>query len=372
SPSMPAWFRQHGYRTVSVGKVSHHPGGRGGRNWDDDAQPEMPLSWDEHLCESGEWKHPRGVMHGLAHGEIREQASQMDVLQAIQGSDGIYPDGLTLQTAIEQLDTLSRGEKPFFLAVGFLKPHLPFGAPKKYLDLYEGVELPAIAHPNKPAGKTTWHRSGEFMKYNRWDRDPNADREFADLVRKHYAACVSYSDALVGKLLAALQKAGSSDDTVVVLWGDHGWHLGEHAIWGKHALFEESLHSPLIIRPANSGRQVVSQTVDAVVETIDVFPTVCKLADVEPPSGIDGENLFASVAQPPETSSATTGGNLAVSYTGKAQTIRSDQYRLIVHKDGSLELYDHAAEGETKNVASEFPSVVEQLRGQLDERLGRP
>lgn len=366
-PSMPAWFRQHGYRTVSVGKVSHHPGGRGGSDWNDGDQPEMPLSWDEHLCSTGSWQHPRGAMHGLAHGEIRGQASKMDVLQAAEGGDGIYPDGLTLQTALKKLGELSQGDKPFFLAVGFLKPHLPFGAPKKYLDLYEGVDLPAISHPGKPSGKTTWHRSGEFMKYNRWGRDPNSDEEFATLVRKHYAACVSYSDALVGQLLAALDTAGCKDNTVVVLWGDHGWHLGEHAIWGKHALFEESLHSPLIIRPA-ADNAMVAQTVDTVVETIDIFPTVCKLAGVESLDGIDGNDLLASSVDGLENEGAKA---FAISYTGKAKTIRTDRYRMIDHRDGSIELYDHSAAGETKNTASESTEVVERLRGILNQRLKR-
>jgi iduronate 2-sulfatase len=226
-PSMPAWFREHGYRTVSVGKVSHHPGGRGGQDWNDDEQLEMPESWDRHLMRVGPWQHPRGAMHGLAHGEIRTNAGKMDVLQAEPGDDSIYPDGLTFEAASEQLRELTEDDsQPFFLAVGFLRPHLPFGAPKQYLDLYADSELPPITHPERPQGRSTWHGSGEFMKYNRWGKDPNSDAEFADQVRKHYAACVSYSDALVGKLLDQLQASGRLDDTIIVLWGDHGWHLG--------------------------------------------------------------------------------------------------------------------------------------------------
>ena len=95
-PSMPAWFRDHGYTTVSVGKVSHHPGGRGGKDWDDDDSPEMPNSWDRHLLPGGPWKHPRGWMHGLAHGEIRVNAGKMDVFQSAEGPDTIYPDGVSM------------------------------------------------------------------------------------------------------------------------------------------------------------------------------------------------------------------------------------------------------------------------------------
>ena len=203
-PSFPAWFRQHGYTTVSVGKVSHHPGGRGGKDWDQDSIPEMPLSWDRHLLPAGSWQHPRGAMHGLANGEIRGDASNMDLFQAVAGPDSIYPDGLIVDEALSQLDRLTdaKEDKPFFLAVGIIRPHLPFGAPKKYLDLYDGVQLPPISHPTRPAGKTTWHRSGEFMKYNRWKRNPNDDADFSTEVRRHYAACVFVCGRLrLGELL---------------------------------------------------------------------------------------------------------------------------------------------------------------------------
>ena len=161
---MPAWFKQHGYITYSVGKVSHQPGGFGGADWDDPSQLEMPQSWDKAMMPSGPWKHPRGAMHGLANGEIREKSGNMDVFQATEGDDSIYPDGLITASAQQQLKTLSKGDKPFFLAVGIIRPHLPFGAPAKYLDLYKHAKLPAIPHPDKPGGTTTWHGSGEFMK----------------------------------------------------------------------------------------------------------------------------------------------------------------------------------------------------------------
>ncbi|KAA5544522.1 sulfatase [Roseiconus nitratireducens] len=367
-PSMPAWFRRHGYTTVSVGKVSHHPGGRGGADWDDDSQPEMPQSWDRHLMPVGPWQHPRGAMHGLAHGEIRRDAKQMDVFQSVEGDDAIYPDGLTTQRAIEQLDQLaSTNESPFFLAVGIIRPHLPFGAPAKYMQPYVDADLPEIDHPSKPEGKTTWHGSGEFMKYNRWQRNPNDDAEFATEVRKHYAACVSYADAQVGRILTRLKESGADENTIVVLWGDHGWHLGEHAIWGKHALFEESLRSPLIIRrpqtqakPPTNGAKT-----DAIVETIDLFPTLCQLAGLETPSFADGKSLIPLLDNP------DAAGHPAISYRPNAKTIRSDRYRLVVHNDGYLELYDHhSPEGETKNVASSNPQVAKELQQKLSERLG--
>lgn len=363
-PSMPAWFRQHGYTTVSIGKVSHHPGGRGGNDWDDDAQPEMPNSWDRHLMPTGPWMHPRGAMHGLAHGEIRGNAKQMDVFQSTEGSDDIYPDGLITNGALEQLDILAADERPFFLAVGLIRPHLPFGAPAKYMQHYVDIELPAIPHPAKPKGKTTWHSSGEFMKYNRWGRNPNDDAEFATAVRKHYAACVSYADAQVGRVLKKLDDLKLRDDTVIVLWGDHGWHLGEHAVWGKHTLFEESLLSPMLM--SYSGMKNAGQSTRSIVRTMDIFPTLCELTHVEAPDFCQGQSLK------PILDRLNKPGLPAVAYHRGAKTLRNDAHRIVVHKDGFVELYDHKQAGaETKNIAEDHPDVVKKLSAQLDEMLKR-
>ena len=362
-PSMPAWFRQNGYTTVSVGKVSHHPGGRGGKNWDDNATLELPNSWDRHLLPAGPWQHPRGWMHGLANGEIRKNAKDMDLFQALDGPDSIYPDGVSIDEALNQMDQLAADQdKPFFLAVGILRPHLPFGAPAKYLKHYTEAKLPPTAHSDKPKGKTTWHGSGEFMKYNRWKRNPNTDAEFALEVRKHYAACVSYADAQVGKLMERLQKSGQAENTIVVLWGDHGWHLGEHAIWGKHALFEESLRSPLII--VKPGIKKPGQATDSMVETIDLFPTLCELTGLAQPDFVKGTSLLPILEDP------NAPGHPAISYFKNAQTIRTDTHRLILHKDGFAELYDHASlEKETRNIAEGNETLIAELTKKLNERL---
>jgi iduronate 2-sulfatase len=360
---MPAWFRQHGYTTVSVGKVSHHPGGFGGDDWNDAAKLEMPNSWDRHLLPAGRWQHPRGWMHGLANGEIREKAGEMDVFQALEGPDSIYPDGISIDEALLQLNQLtSDTDHPFFLAVGILRPHLPFGAPAKFLKPYATVKLPATPHPTKPKGRTTWHTSGEFMKYNRWKRDPNTDAAFALQVRKHYAACVSYADAQVGRLMAQLEKTGAARNTIVILWGDHGWHLGEHALWGKHALFEESLRSPLIV--SYQGITKPGEATDAMVETLDVFPTLCDLAGITKPDFVDGVSLLPLLNNPNST------GHSAVAYSRGARTIRTKTHRLILHDDGYTELYDHTSvEKETKNVAAANASLIKRLTTRLQNRL---
>ncbi|WP_096427381.1 sulfatase [Labilibaculum antarcticum] len=362
-PSMPEWFKTHGYATVSVGKVSHHPGGRGGSDWNDSTIIEVPKAWDKHLMPIAEWEHPRGMMHGLAHGEVRIKAGDMDVFQTVEGDDNIYPDGAITNEALKQLRVLSTDEeKPFFLAVGIIKPHLPFGAPKSYFDLYEGVKFPSIEHPQKPEGKTTWHSSGEFMNYNRWGKDPNKDMAFADEVRRHYAACVSYADAQVGKILEELKRTGADKNTIVVLWGDHGWHLGEHAIWGKHSLFEESLHSPMIIY--YPGMKHEGYKTNAIVETLDIFPTLCDLTGVEIPEFVQGVSLKEILEYP------NTTGHSAVAYTNEASTIRTATHRMTLHKDGFVELYDHTtSENETKNVADKHLELVKELKNELAAKM---
>ncbi len=361
-PTLPAWFRRHGYQTVSVGKVSHHPGGRGGSDWNDSGDPELPLSWDRHLLPAGPWLHPRGAMHGLAHGQIRVDAGDMDLFESMPGPDEIYPDGLIVEEAVRQMRKLAAApDKPFFLAAGIIRPHLPFGAPAYCMEPYRDIQLPAVPHPRKPSGRTTWHGSGEFMKYNRWGRNPNEDTAFSDEVRRHYAACVTYADALVGRLVDELARLGLAGNTVIVLWGDHGWHLGEHAIWGKHALFEESLRSPLIIVPP--GGQAFGRASDAIVETIDIYPTLCRMAGLEVPDHLHGQSLV------PQLENASLMGHTAVSYTS-ARTIRTDRYRLIEHPDGFVELYDHLTDpGEISNIAADSPDVVRNLRRILAKRL---
>lgn len=366
-PSLPAWFRGHGYTTVSVGKVSHHPGGQGGDRWDDPSKLEMPHAWDRCLLPAGPWKDPRGWMHGLANGEIRRdhqpnEGFEMDAMQAFDGADTSYPDGRSINEALRQLNRLADDESPFFLAVGVLRPHLPFGAPAKYLALYDDVELPPTSHPNKPTGRTTWHGSGEFMRYDRGGRDPNTDAEFAVAVRKHYAACVSYADAQVGRLLDELRRTHAAENTIIVLWGDHGWHLGEHAIWGKHALFEESLHSPLIV--SHPGMPARGKPTAAIVETLDLFPTLCEIAKLPTPEFVHGKSLTPILKDPDST------GRPAVSYCHDAETIRTATHRLVRHKDGFVELYDHTKpESETQNVANENGDIVKQLSKQLANRL---
>lgn len=362
--SLPRQFRTHGYRTVAIGKISHYPGGLGGKDWADPTKEEMPGSWDLNLMPTGPWKTPQKAMHGLSDGAPRVSGA-CPVNQHKEGDDFRYHDAWIGRDAVAQLSELAAKDEPFFFAVGLIKPHLPFACPKSYLDIYKDVKLPPIPHPNKPEGLSTWHGSGEFFG-NYVSGDPRTDPACADEMWKSYAACVSYADAQVAKLLEKLDELKLTENTIVVLWGDHGWHLGEHGVWGKHTLFEESLRSPLVIR--YPGMEKSGTASDAIVETVDIYPTLCELAGIPVPAGLSGKSLKAQLSNP------AAEGDVAMAFSPQADTIRTAQYRLIRHlgkKAGepAVELYDHtSAEGETKNLAESKPEVVRKLSALMDER----
>lgn len=364
-PTLPGYFRKNGYRTVSVGKVTHHPGGLGGPDWNDPDKPELPGAWDVHVMPVGPWEHPRGAMHGTADG-VQRVKGETPAIHHQEGDDMTYTDGWITREALSRMEELAAGDEPFFLAVGIMKPHLPFATPKKYRDIYDDADLPPIPHPEKPPEPSTWQASGEFMRnYNHDGRDPRENAEYADQSRRSYAACVSYADKQVEKLMGQLKKLGLEDDTIVVLWGDHGFHLGEHAVWGKHTLFEESLLAPLIVRVP--GMATPGEPSRAVVETIDLFPTLCELAKLDPPDGLAGDSLAPELADP------SSSGGEAVSYFGRAETIRTSDHRLIRQpRDGRTlyELYDHRTpEAETRNLAKDEPELVKELEARLDRKL---
>ena len=222
--------------------------------------------------------------------------------------------------------------------------------------------LPPIQHPEKPSWSSTWHSSNEFYQYNVWGKDPNVDKDFADDVRRHYAACVSYADAQVGIILAKLKESGADKNTIIVLWGDHGWNLGEHAIWGKHNLFEEGVRSPLIISyPSlkNKGKKT-----NAIVETVDVFPTLCDLSGIEKPVFANGESLITLLARPKAS------GHTVLSYNENGISIRTERHRFTQLKNGAVELYDHTSkEKESVNIAPANPDLVTQLTIELNNKI---
>jgi iduronate 2-sulfatase len=371
--NLPAWFKRHGYQTFALGKITHHPGGRTGKHWAEGPE-ELPGAWTRCWIPDAPWKTAEAMMHGYANGQARVPG-KTPPFEAFDGPDTAYPDAWVAGEAVNTLRELARSQQPWFFAVGLFKPHLPFAAPKRYFDLHDPAKIPAPKVSQRPPAPSSWHKSGEFRNNYRHEggRDPEQDPEYAAEVRRAYAAATSYVDAQAGRVLDALKRFGLAENTLVVVWGDHGFLLGEHAIWGKHCLYEGALRSPLMIRApglAQPGRKS-----SAIVETVDVFPTLAELCGLPLPAGLDGRSLRSHLDNP-----ATKSAKPALSFwTNGQRSIRDERWRLIAHAPAtpggspSAELFDMIADPhEAKNQAASQPEVVarlmEQLRPPLEAR----
>lgn len=368
--SLPAVFRTNGYRTLALGKITHHPGGLTGKNWAEGPE-ELPDAWERCWIPNGPWQHAEAIMHGYANGVARKPGKSPPI-EVVDGPDEAYPDAWVASDAIATLKQLAQQDQPWFFAVGFFKPHLPFAAPKKWHDLHS-VSVPDLnpVLKSKPNWTSTWHGSGEFRgNYGHVNgRNPDNDIEYARELRRAYAACVSYTDAQIGKVLETLQELQLESNTIVVIWSDHGFLLGEHAIWGKHCLYERALRSPLMIRCP--GLQMPGATSDAVVETIDVFPTLVDLCQLTAATNLDGRSLRPQILDPTAKSHKPALGF----WTGNQRTVRTERWRLIskfVKEDEleQFELFDYESDpDELQNHASQKPEVVDELRLLLKNQL---
>ncbi|GGF27709.1 sulfatase [Echinicola rosea] len=358
-------LKQNGYYTVGIGKISHHPDGYvyGYRAPKSD-KIELPGSWDEMLLDAGKWETGHNAFFGYADGTNRnDREKQVKPYEAADVEDEGYPDGLTANLAIKKLKQLKEKGKPFFMGVGFFKPHLPFTAPKKYWDLYNEEDIPLAPFAEIPenSSKASLQNSGELNQYKLGEEKPDLDSAASDAyarkLRHGYLAAVSYIDAQIGKILDELEEQGLAENTIVVVWGDHGWHLGDQKTWGKHTVFDNALQSVLLIKRPGEGGQRISQ----VVSTTDIYPTVMELTHVPSQSTLDGESMVSLMDNP----AAKEWRNTAYSYFRRGVSLRTPQYRLTKYfreQSPAIELYDHQTDPyESENVAKEHPKVVKQL-----------
>ncbi len=299
--TLPQHFKQHGYTTTYYGKV-FHPG-----------QTDDAISWSPRLkfppirrSPGGEYQLPesRAIVQQRRAAAVDQFGDKINLgglaagpaWEAADAPDNAYPDGLTTDNALAALRVLKG--KPFFLGVGFHKPHLPFVAPKKYFDLYDPATLPLAANDRPPAGGPAIARHSSFELRTRSGVPTSGpiDAATSRQLMHAYAACVSFVDAQVGRLLAELDVLGLRDNTIVVVWGDHGWHLGEYGIWGKATNYEIATRVPLIVsapRAAAPGRAT-----RALVEFVDVYPSLCELAGLPLPKHLAGRSFAPLLAQP--------------------------------------------------------------------------
>ena len=347
--TLPETFRKNGYTAIANGKIFHNP--------DDAAE----RSWSE-----APWKH-RDNMESHDPETTRRLSTTKQrgcIFEFPDVPDDAYPDGRTAAKTIADLQRLKQEGKPFFLACGFLKPHMPFYAPKKYWDLYARETIDIAANQQRPKNAPKELKgSSEFRSYHLADFDEKS-ADFHRMMRHGYLACTSYADKLAGDVLAELERLGLAEHTIVVIWGDHGWHLGEHGFWGKHNTMHLAIRVPLLIKvPGGKPGVTVS-----IVETSDIFPTLCALAGIEAPTSVQGRaftRLFDAPLEPFREA--------AYSRFVAADAVITERFNYTSYNNGAAGmLYDLQKDPEeNENVAGrpEYAETVAKLKSLLQQRM---
>ncbi|WP_414661727.1 sulfatase [Horticoccus sp. 23ND18S-11] len=387
--TLAQYFQREGWRTESMGKIFH----RGHGNFEDTASwsvPHWTSSTGTYITKEALAIKASGMASqtgpAVAKGEpgdkgYRPANANGPAVEIADAPDNAYPDGQVADEAIKRLQAAKQNPgQPLFLAVGFVKPHLPFSAPRKYWDLYDRAALKLAPVQTAPVGApsyapTSW---GELRAYAGIPADgPLSEATQRELIHG-YLAATSYMDAQVGRVLDELDRLALSANTLIVLWGDHGWHLGDHGQWCKHSNYEEATRIPLLVIDPRQGRPGTSSR--ALVETVDIYPTLAELAGFAAPNvpqQLDGRSFAAVIRNP---SSATKDAVFQVYPRSRpgdgailGRSVRTDRHRLVEWKKpgaapatAELELYDYVADPlETRNLASEQPEVVGRMRAIL-------
>jgi arylsulfatase A-like enzyme len=365
--TLPQHFKANGYTTISLGKVYHHGAKDDPKGWSEPPwMPESPFpgyalqASKDLMRKANETTETVKMKKGAAASPRKGPPTECGDLP-----DEAYGDGKIAQQAIETLRRLK--DQPFFLAVGILKPHLAFACPKKYWDLYKRDEVDLADNPFKPKdvpdiAMTTW---GELRTYEGIPKQgPVAEAQARELVHGYYA-CVSFIDAQIGKVLDELKRLGLAEKTIVVLWGDHGWHLGDHGLWCKHTNFESATHACLLARAPGlpAGLRTARLT-----EFVDVYPSLCELAGLPLPKHLEGTSFVPLMKDPNRPWKKAAFSQYP---RGKVMgyTMRTERWRLTrwLSPDGTavgVELYDHQNDPEENvNLAAlaEHAKTVEEL-----------
>ena len=355
--TIPGYLKQNGYTTLSYNKVFHH-------------QEDHDADWDVNWRPEGSWRNYVQEDHINSEKEGRVYSTECaDV------PDNAYFDGMTSERAIADLKKYSAAGKPFFMAVGFVKPHLPFNAPKKYWDLYEEDEISLpdnFTLKNNSIPKEAFHTWGELRFYEDMPSKGKGQVPEKDAKRliHGYHACVSYTDAQIGKVLSALHDLGLDDDTVVIFFGDHGWSLGEHGEWCKHSTFDIVMNAPLIVRVPGEGK---GRTVESVVEFVDIFPTICSVTGLEAPSQLQGESLLPLVKGDEKSWKNTAVIQWNNSFAAVTPDYGYTQWRGPEGETLTDMLFDHTTDkAENYNVASDRKNsgTVSRLRKIIEKYIG--
>lgn len=347
-PTLPEYFRENGYYAIGNSKIAHHVGDGEG-SWDEEWWPKIEAK------RYGDYKLPENQQLEKEYG--RGPAYEISNLP-----DNAYFDGQTTDKAINDLKRLREMDKPFFLGIGFLKPHLPFNTPRKYWELYddENIKLPKNVYRPENAPKEAFlNNSGELRKYYGMPREGDFPEEIAKNLIHGYYACVSFTDAQIGRVLKELDNLGLSDNTIVVLWGDHGWNLNEHSLWAKECNFETALRTPLIIKVP--GNKNIGEN-KSIVEHINIYPTLCELCGLELPTHLDGKSMVGLLNNPEKLWDEP-----AVAKWRNGMTLIRGNYFYTEWSKSSDSiyasmLYDHSVDPQENNNISERTENAELVR----------
>ncbi|NQY07893.1 MAG: sulfatase [Flavobacteriales bacterium] len=395
--TLPQFFKNSGYTSIGIGKT-YHNSGTDSLSWTKKVllkqfpfDPDAVYAGEENLAIQNK-KIEKMRADGESPDEFGHYYTKAHSTESADVSDEAYFDGAQTTKAIEILKDLKADNKPFFLSVGYYRPHLPFNAPKKYWDMYDRDSIPLAENQYIPEGSPAYavHGDRELRRYTGSEDLPLPSEKPWDEARqkemKHgYYASVSYIDAQVGRLVDELERLGLAENTIIVLWGDHGWKLGNHNSWGKMSNYEIDTRVPLII----SGNNVKSKGAmsNALTEFVDIYPTLCEMTGFEVPKYLQGTSLAPLLENPDKAwKTAAYSQYLLGRFIPEAEdiermgyTIRTDQYRYVEwylwNKEeqvrGELigkELFDHFIDPqENKNLAMETAHVetVELLSAQL-------
>lgn len=345
--TLPQHFKKNGYFVQGMGKI-FHPG------YDDEPTWSVP------------WKTPKAETYAnVKTAEVKDEDAAPKnktkggpAFESGNVADNFYKDGMVADMAVETIKGLSK-KTPFFLAVGFAKPHLPFVSPKKYWDMYNPAQIELAPNPYHPKGAPEYAltNSNELRNYTNMPAEGPINDKLARQLKHGYYAAVSYTDAQIGKVLNELERSGMSKNTIIVLWGDHGWKLGEHGEWCKHSNVENDTNAPLLL--SVPGMKAAGKQSNALVEFVDIYPTLAELAGLPLPAHLEGSS-FKPLLDTPDRPWKVAAFSQYPRRKLMGYSMRTDRYRMTVWVDrqdhtkvDATELYDHQTDPqENTNIAS--------------------
>ena len=362
--TLPQIFRRQGYTTVSIGKVYHYnnddPEGWVRRHADTFVSEGQ---WCDGYCSGYQLPENQALVQNYLQGKrIRGNLPASPICEVTDTPDEQTPDGTIARLAIEELRKFKGSAQPFFLATGFYRPHMPLTAPKKYWDRYDRAkfELPAnFRQPDDGIPRGDW---GEVRRYGDCPLTGPMPEDKAREIIHGYHASITFVDAQIGKVLDELRRLNLDRNTIVILWSDNGWHLGDHGRWSKPDNFESVTRITLMISVPGMPK---NQRTDALVELVDIYPSLCELCRLTPPAYLEGTS-FVPLLTSPERPWKTAAFSCLIDYT--TVSVRTDRYRLIQRTTGESELYDHREDpAENRNLACDpgRQRVLEEMQAVL-------